>query len=134
MSTHWRLWTAAEDELVRARAIRGWPTLRALAVDLGRTHWSVLTRASRLGAIRLRPDRAAREARTIEKKPCSYCGFPSLLTGGARYCGGACRALARRQCPGCGRPMGTGMHCEHCETAGKRSDWPERAVGPVETD
>ena len=132
--TGFRHWTAAEDELVRRRAVVGWPTLKKLAVDLGRTHWSLLTRASRLGAIRVRPCSEPRAARTIEKKPCSYCGFLCLLTGGARYCGGACRALARRQCPGCGSPMGTGMHCSHCAVVGKRSDWPERAARPVHTD
>ena len=124
-----RRWTEADDELLRRRALVGWPTLRALAVDLGRTHCAVLTRTSRLGAIRLhRLDPAERERRPTEKRPCNYCGFPFLLMGGARYCGGACLSLSRRQCPGCGRPMGKALRCSHCAAVGKRADWPERAT------
>ena len=112
--------------MLRRRAIVGWPTLRALAVDLGRTHVATLTRASRLGAIRLRRDTAERSARRTEKRPCRYCGSPFLRRGGAHYCGGACVALSKRQCPGCGRPL-KDLRCARCAVDGKRSDWPGRA-------
>ena len=132
--SHWRHWTAAEDKMLRRRAVVGWPSLRELAVKTGRSYDAIRLRASRLGAIRLeRLDPEQRAARGPTEIPCRYCASPFLIRGGARYCGGACAALARSQCPGCGRAL-KALRCSHCAVVGKRSDWPERAVGPVETD
>ena len=129
--SHYRHWTEAEDAAIQRRAVVGWPTLRDLAARYDRTYDAIRLRASRLGAIRReRLDPAERGPTEI---PCRYCASPFLMRGGARYCGGACAALARSQCPGCGRAL-KALRCSHCAVVGKRSDWPERAVGPVETD
>ena len=123
----WRHWTAAEDAAIRLSAVDGWPTLRTLADGSGRTYVAVRIRASRLGAIRLhRLDPTERAARRPTEIPCGYCGSMFLARGGLRYCGGACRTLARGQCPGCGCPL-TDLRCARCAGDGLRADWPGRA-------
>ena len=96
-----RRWTKAEDAKLARRALVGWPTLRVLAVTLGRTHVATLTRASRLRAIRvplLDPaERAAREPSVIE---CLYCGSAFLASVGQRYCSGECSTLGVGVNPG----------------------------------
>ena len=83
-----RRWTAVEDAKLRQRASVGWPTLRALAVDCGRSYYATRHRASRLGAIRLeRSDPAERAARGPTEIPCRYCGGAFLSRGSLRYCG-----------------------------------------------
>ena len=126
-----RRWTAAEDAALRRSASVGWPTLRALAADVGRSYYAIRHRASRLGAIRLhRLDPAERAARRPTEIPCRYCGSMFLARGGTRYCGDECRTLARGQCPSCGRPV-KDLRCSRCAVDGKRSDWPERATATV---
>ena len=120
-----RHWTEAEDAAIRRSARLGWPTLRTLADGSGRTYVAIRHRASRLGAIRLqRLDPAERAARRPTEIPCRYCGSMFLASGGTRYCGGACVALSKRQCPGCGRAVGQARRCSSCALVGKRSDWP----------
>ena len=129
-----RRWTEAEDETLRRRAVAGYPTLRALAADVGRSYDATRHRASRLRAVRLDP--AQRTTRGPTEIPCRYCGGAFLARGGTRYCGGECSTLSKRQCPGCGRPMAD-LRCSRCAVDGRRSDWPDRghrAVGPVGPD
>ena len=130
--------TAAEDAALRQRAVVGWPDLRTLAVNSGRSYVAIRHRASRLGAIRLkRLDQSQRAARGPTEIPCRYCGGAFLSRGSLRYCGDECRTLAGGQCPGCGRAVGKGLRCGRCALDGKRADWPGRAnvtVGPVKTD
>ena len=124
-----RRWTAAEDAALRRSAVVGWPSLRALAVDCGRSYYATRHRASRLGAIRLhRLDPAERAARVPTEGQCRYCGGAFLSRGGLRYCGDECRTLGRGQCPGCGRAVGQALRCARCATDGKRSDWPGRST------
>ena len=133
-----RRWTAAEDAALRRSAVVGWPSLRALAVDCGRSYYATRHRASRLRAIRLeRRDPSQRAALGPTEILCWYCGGAFLARGGSRYCGGACVALSKRQCPGCGRAVGKALRCTRCAADGKRSDWPGRATaeaGPADTD
>ena len=148
-----RHWTAAEDAALRRRAVGGWPSLRAVAVDCGRTYDATMKRASRLGAIRLqRLEPAQRAARVPTEGQCRYCGGAFLSRGSVRYCGDECRTLAVGQCPGCGRAVGEALRCARCAADGKRADWPDKGhgaglpsggnprasvlaeVGPVETD
>ena len=129
--SHYRHWTAAEDEAIRLSAARGRPTLRALAGDSGRSYCAIRLRASRLRAIRLpRLDPAQRAARGPFEIPCRYCGSAFLSRGGARYCGGECRTLGRGQCPGCGRAL-KALQCARCAVEGKRAVWlgPSRIAG-----
>ena len=122
-----RRWTAAEDAAIRLSAARGWPTLRALAGDNGRTYYAIRTRASRLRAIRLpRLDPAQRATKGPSEMPCRYCGSVFLASGGTRYCGGECSTLSMGQCPGCGRAI-KDLHCPRCAVDGKRAVWPGRA-------
>ena len=119
-----RRWTAVEDAALERRALVGWPTLRALAADVGRSYNATRHRASRLGAIRLPLlDPAQRAARGPSVIACRYCGGAFLARGGTRYCGGECSTLSKRQCPGCGRPMAD-LRCSRCAADGRRSDWP----------
>ena len=119
-------WSTSEDAAIRLSAAVGSPTLRALAVDCGRSYCAIRARASVLRAIRRpRGQRAVRAARGPTEIPCRYCGSMFLARGGVRYCGGACRALAVSQCPGCGRPL-TDQQCPRCAVDGKRSTWPGR--------
>ena len=102
-------------------ALRGWPTLRDLAVDFGRSHNATCHRASRLGAIRLhRLDPSQRAARGPSEIPCRYCGSVFLSSGGRRYCSGECGTLGRGQCPGCGRAI-KDLRCSRCAVALKGS-------------
>ena len=146
-----RPWTAVEDAAIRQSAAVGFPTLRVLAVDCGRSYVAIRLRASHLRAIRLpRVDPAQGAARGPTEILCRYCGGAFLARGGVRYCGGVCRTLARGQCPGCGRAL-IALQCSRCATDGKRADWPGRVslrpngsdtsgggpyitVGSVETD
>lgn len=121
-----RRWTEAEDEALRRRAVVGWPSMRTLAGSSGRSYNAIRHRASRLGAIRVDP--ARRAARGPTETPCRYCGVSFLSRGGSRYCGGACAALGRGHCPGCGRVL-KDLACARCGLEGRPGVWP----GPSRT-
>lgn len=124
--SRYRHWTAQEDTAIRQSAEAGYPKLSALAVDYGRTYFSIRTRASRIGAIRLhRLDPADRPPRGPTRRTCRYCGDAFLGIAGERYCGDVCRVLGRGQCPGCGRAL-KGLRCSRCAVDGKRDAWPVR--------
>ena len=121
-----RPWTAVEDAAIRRSTEAGHPTLRALAVDCGRSYFAIRTRASRLGSIRLqRVDLALRPAPST--RPCEYCGAVFVVKGSARHCGLECRYLGKGRCPGCGQAL-TDLQCLRCAADRKRSEWPGKAA------